>query len=54
METKGKITNITGKIIYGRSEVGKRSERGVIEFLRVKNSLSRLPAKRRVLQKTFI
>ena len=40
LETKDKITNIKGKIAFGRFEIGKRKARGVVEFLRVKRLIS--------------
>lgn len=48
-ETKDNITKIRVKTIHGRSEVGHRKRRGVVEFLSVKNGLTRFQAKLRVL-----
>lgn len=45
------MTNIRGKIIYGRPEDGKMVGRGVADFLRVKNGLSRFPTKLWALKK---
>lgn len=49
IEKKDKTTKIIEKIINRRSDLrlGRGRERGEIEFLRVKNGLSRFPAKLR-------
>lgn len=49
LETKDEITNMKEKLIYGRSEVGKRQIRGVVKFQSAKNGLSLLPVQLRVL-----